>query len=352
MNSASPSRHFCLTYFERKWGRDAHDVTELIRDGWVGSEVTDMEALTVKAQRERTTLRYAVWQLEESPTTKERHLQMYLEFDKPQRLAAVRALFRGHPIHAESRKGTRDQARDYCRKEASRLAEGGPWEWGTWEAGGQGKRNDIADLLELAKTGASDTAMIESNPAGYARAMKAFDRYKSQMAPPERPDIEVIVLWGEPGTGKSKMAWENAKAWAAEDGQVPYAMTDTQWWDGYDQHKVVVMDDFYGTLQFQQALKVFDRYPTKVEIKGGFKPLHARTFVITSNSHPKDWWQNKTGKDFNALKRRITQLIHFTWHTLEDGTRVPHTEVEAPDVRAAQDWNAAAAVHPGFHPGP
>ena len=85
--------------------------------------------------------RYAVWQ-KESGDNGTIHLQGYVEFLKSVSFKAAKKTI-GNGAHLEDRRGTRDQARDYCRKEETRIA--GPWEFGTWISG-SGARTDIEQL--------------------------------------------------------------------------------------------------------------------------------------------------------------------------------------------------------------
>lgn len=79
--------------------------------------------------------RYTVAQVEVCPETKREHTQGYSEFANPVRISSLRNCLPS--IHCEKRRGSRAQARDYCRKEASRShAEGsGPTERGAWTGG-------------------------------------------------------------------------------------------------------------------------------------------------------------------------------------------------------------------------
>lgn len=94
------------------------------------------------------TVRYAVWQREVT-TNGTPHLQGYIEFEGPKRRTGV-LKFLPHGTFTEPRAGTRDDARDYCRKEDTRQA--GPWEYGTWEVGGRGARNDIREAVNTLRT--------------------------------------------------------------------------------------------------------------------------------------------------------------------------------------------------------
>lgn len=50
-------------------------------------------------------------------------------------MAAVKKILGDLSVHVEARRGSRDQARDYCFKE-----DPAPFEFGSFEAGGQGSR--------------------------------------------------------------------------------------------------------------------------------------------------------------------------------------------------------------------
>jgi len=74
-------------------------------------------------------IRYIAYQLEMS-NTETRHLQGYVEFNEPMSFVEALELFSGGNFHLERRRGTREQARDYCMKEKSRIR--GPWVQGEW----------------------------------------------------------------------------------------------------------------------------------------------------------------------------------------------------------------------------
>ncbi len=70
-------------------------------------------------------IKYAVWQLERCPDTGRLHVQAYVEWKAGIRLAAAKRQIGDAQAHLEVRRGTREQARDYCTKEESRVE--GPW---------------------------------------------------------------------------------------------------------------------------------------------------------------------------------------------------------------------------------
>lgn len=107
------------------------------------------------------------------------HLQGYLEVAKPMTFMAIKAECPGL-VRASfhRRRGTREQAKNYCLKgeqsheEWDELHETGPnWganaqitEYGSWKAGGQGARNDWNTILEDIENASSLYAFAKEQP--------------------------------------------------------------------------------------------------------------------------------------------------------------------------------------------
>lgn len=70
--------------------------------------------------------RYSIFGRETCATTSKTHLQGYIEFQKPKRLAGVKSYLNDPTAHCEPRKGPREAARDYCKKEGD-FVEQGEW---------------------------------------------------------------------------------------------------------------------------------------------------------------------------------------------------------------------------------
>jgi len=113
------------------------------------------------------------------------------------------------------------------------------------------------------------------------------------------------VLWfcGASGTGKTKMAFE-----LCPDAYM--AMDTGQWWEGYDGHSEVIIDDMRKDfLKFHQLLKLLDRYPYRVEQKGSSRQFLAKTIIITSCYSPDQMYD--TREDIYQLLRRIDKIKYF-----------------------------------------
>lgn len=130
--------------------------------------------------------KYVVWQLERGEEGQTPHYQGYVEFGQPVSMQQVKRNIHG-TAHLEKRKGTAQQARDYCMKPDTR--EDGPWEFGTWTAPEPGKRTDIEDLKDFVLTGAPKTKedIMDAFPGLYARHRNFVDELMARRTRQDLP---------------------------------------------------------------------------------------------------------------------------------------------------------------------
>lgn len=242
-------------------------------------------------------IRYAVFQHERGENGTN-HFQGYVVLKNPVRLSGIKNLIsqRGH---YETRAGTHDQAKTYCTKEDTRVA--GPWSYGDEAGCGQGKRNDLLACKKRIDEGATDLQLWEEHFGTCLKYHKGFAVYKRLKLSGRDWAMDVHVYVGAPGTGKSRRC--------RDENPGAYWKQRSQWWDGYEGHDCVVLDDFYGWLPFDLLLRVLDRYPLMVESKGGQIQFLAKKVVLTSNKGPLEWYKELVEKnrvDIRALIRRVT----------------------------------------------
>lgn len=247
---------------------------------------------------------YMVFQYEKCPKTEKIHLQGYIEFDTPHRLKRAKELIGSNTIHLEKRKGTRDQARNYCMKTDTRIA--GPFELGIWSNKSQGKRNDLEEVADAIKTGADYKTIFEINPGACIRYGKGIDRAIAAFEKNEFIDKHVEVYWGPTHTGKSYAAWELCglqSTWSKPKGQ---------WFDGYEGQENVIIDEFMGDIEIGLLLQMLDRYPLRVQTKGGFRNWKPKRIIITSNINPEEWYPGIREESKGALMRRLKVIKNMT----------------------------------------
>jgi len=216
------------------------------------------------------------------------HLQGFFNLIEKKRFKCAKELI-GARCHIEAAIATDDDNDKYCSK-------GGDF-WRVGEPSTRGKRNDLTlAIKKVQEEGLKRCA--EDYGEVFVKFHRGLQHYQSLVAPPKARDFatRVHVLWGPPGTGKSLTAsWE-----ASHSGYEVYYKSRGEWWDGYTQQEAVVIDDFYGWIKYDELLKICDRYPYQVTVKGAYQVFYARDIWITSNSPVTEWYKFD-GFDANTI---------------------------------------------------
>ncbi len=246
-------------------------------------------------------VRYVIYQKEIAPETKAPHWQMYVEFFDCVRMPAVKKAV--GPAHVEPRKGTRTQAREYCRKVETAVA-GTQFEWGLWREEANRKRK----LEDLLLTDMSLNDLIDVSPQWYVRYHRGLEKlYARRIAKKARQfrTVTVEVLVGGTGTGKTRRATEG------EDWFI-MPCSERLWMDGYNEEKTLIIDDFYGNIKYMRLLRMLDGHPLQLPVKGGFIWARWTKVIITSNVEPSEWYSKLFPAGTSpALQRRITSVVHM-----------------------------------------
>ena len=75
--------------------------------------------------------------------------------------------------------------------------------------------------------------------------------------------------------------------------------------------------------KFHELLNLLDRYPYRVECKGGSRQFTSKTIVITTPLSPEETWENRTSEDLGQLLRRIDNILFLAMEPeLEQRSRV------------------------------
>lgn len=248
---------------------------------------------------------YWCFQLERCPETERVHVQGFVRWKRTKRRLGCKASLGEGTAHVEPRNGTPEQARDYCRKQDSRV--GGPWEGGAWRS--QGERSDLEEVRRAIERGDPELAVASRWFGQWCRYSQAFDRYRDMLAVRRTSAPDVRVYWGASGCGKSRRAWDEFPDLYAVP--VP-ARRSAAWFDGYSGQDAVLIDDFLGNeYDIGFLLKLLDRYPLRVPVKGSFRNWRPAVIIITSNVDPRDWYPEASVESRAALRRRITSITHF-----------------------------------------
>lgn len=222
------------------------------------------------------------------------HLQGVVEFKDAKTQTAVAAILKGAWV--EPRKGTPQEAADYCKKSDANF-----WEYGKQPVG-RGARSD----MELARHGVREGLPLASYADQLGLQALKYNEQLLKYRERER-DFKPIVVWiyGPTGTGKTMTAREMS--------QDPWVSMDSlEWWEGYDAHKHVIIDDFRASYcRFVTLLRILDRYPCKVPNKGGSRQLLAEQMIITSVYSPAKVYSSSVAEDMEQLMRRIDIILYM-----------------------------------------
>lgn len=317
MNSKSQGRSFCVTINgDAAWFNGPAEADELCQ-----------------YLKDQPSVRYARFQFETAPTTGRRHCQAFIYTRANSRFPAIRKLFHGWKDgcapHIELARGSFDQAADYCSKSDTAVP-------GTTREVGQrprqGSRTDLADVASAIEEGTPMMEIASMFPGDFIRYHRGFQEYQRvRLSCPRSAQSEITVLWwfGPTGTGKSRRAFETYP-----DSYVK--MPTNKWWDGYVNQDTVIMDDYRpGMCPFNELLRILDRYPMRVEMKGSSTDLAATTFVITTCQRPELLWAGKTEEQLDQLIRRITEITEFKTDgttTVWKDSLTPYVRVDPPET--------------------
>lgn len=223
------------------------------------------------------------------------HIQGYVVLNKPCRFKALHE--RLPRAHLEAAKGTHEECVEYCKK------EGDFCEFGALR---QGERTDLDEARMMCQ---EDRPMREVTTVCSSPAIRVAEKYLSYNETPRDQAPDITWIWGPSGCGKSRWAREQAELQAA--GDVYYKNDTTRWWDGYDGHRCAVIDDWRSdSWPVTYTLGLLDRYPFRVETKGGYRQFKANHIWITTiNTPEQEWIRFHASEDSRQLLRRITRIV-------------------------------------------
>lgn len=260
----------------------------------------------------RTVVEYYVYQPELCPNTGQRHWQGYMELKDQLTLSTIKSkIFEDDTVHIEERRGTAEQAAEYCMDIAKREPGADVVEWGRRKH--QGQRKDLFDFIDASKEGQSLSSLRQGMPHVASRAMQWCNAVHADIRREQIPELRflfVAVLYGGAGSGKTRAAH-------AMYGESMFTITPSMehknWWCGYDMEEALLIDDFDGiSFEFRFLLRLLDIYRLQLPTKGGHTWAAWTHVVITSQYHPDRWYPAvNDAASRNALMRRIHHIVEM-----------------------------------------
>ena len=251
-------------------------------------------------------------QIEEGEETKKEHVQFFIRFKSAKTFSAVKKWFVDldgwHWIHIKPADGNNAELIRYCSKDETYVR-------GRFSVGKkpeQGKRSDLHRVATEVKDGASLRDVAVAHPSTFVRNYRGLTSLRNLVHGPSVQERRIFYLGGGTGTGKSHRAHAydpNAYWW---DGG--------KWWDGYDDHKTVVWDEVdFTTHPTEFLLRLFDKWPQRLAIKGGYVARNWTVMIITSNL---TWEQNTQHMmdqvHYQAMARRVPAERRYWVESIDD----------------------------------
>lgn len=235
-------------------------------------------------------MEYLVYQREACPTSGKLHWQAYVKFFTRKRMLTAKALF-GTGAHLEVCRGGSAKAIEYCTKDASRVE---PY----IEHGLRPEEKKVMNIVEMLRT-ETPTEILEANPKIW-RSIRSLQVVHGLVSAKRDFMTKGLLFLGPSGCGKSR-----SSALISEYlGMSYYAEPTMKWFDNYTQEESIIVEEI-REIPTSFLLRLIDRYPMMLPIKGGYTPMRSEYVFMSSNLSEELLFGSMDLKTIEAFKRRI-----------------------------------------------
>lgn len=343
---------------------------------WLNIPSEDFCTWTIPLNTDQHYVRYC-YQHEISPPGGEdrrrpdgNHIQFFCTTKKPKRYAQLTGLLGLTPgeVHWEA---ARDAAASwkYCSKDkveevrtrCDRCVERQLGEPPPALGRGGGKRQreqyeqQYRQLITAIDAGQSLEQLCRGELGGFVFQRLSNTRtLKSLLQAPRNTPEEwskrtVYIYYGAAGAGKSRHVREECARFGHRLWVAPIGFKGL-WFNGYDNHDAVLIDDFRGDMPLNDMLNLLEGNKVLVPEKGGFVTFAPKLVYFTSDRHWREWaFTGRDGKatlqspeDTSQLGRRFAGAFELRGQTVLElspgghlgGTRSP----QASSFVFCEDW--------------
>lgn len=258
---------------------------------------------------------FAIWQHERGAQAGTEHIQGYVRFAMRKRMQTVKNYFACQDMHLESARGSEEECKNYCTKLETRAREGEyhgahvdgsikPENYDPNE-GKQGHRTDLDAICAECTKGNALIAIAQAHPGDYIRYHAGIVALHSLVAPlpPLTRPIQVYVLWGVSGAGKTHRVLTSSE-------QSPYTVLGRgrDPWGRYRGEQTLLLDEFnwtQWTLQEMNAL--LDKWRCCLDCRYADRYAAWTLVYICCNETPNAWYPDASLPLITSLRRRLAR---------------------------------------------
>lgn len=297
----------------RKWLLTLNNPQE---SGW-GHEKLKMSLATMKP------VIYYCMSDEIAPTTDTYHTHVYMHCKTPVRFSTVKNKF--PTAHIDLARGTAEQNKNYVfkigekyegtEKEDSRI-DGTQEEWGEFPDEHQGKRPELAMLLEMIQSGMSNYEIITNYP-DYLFDTDKIERVRLTLREEEfkekiRP-IDMTYVWGKTGTGKTRdimLRHGYANVYRTTMGSHPF--------DLYKGQDIICFDEFNSTIKLEKMNVLTDIHPAILPCRYADRvACYTKIYIVSNICLEQQFPDEKQNKPslWHAFVRRFNRVMWYKSET-------------------------------------
>lgn len=254
-------------------------------------------------------VRYLLYAPEECPTTGKKHWQGYAYFKNEVSFKTAQKALKCPKQHFEPAIADSIECqKGYIVGPYEKDGKVKPYNPDYVEVGDppkQGKRTDLDAIKDSILSGetTTDDIMMDS-PMVYHQYGRTLDKLEDlRMSKVYRTEMTTCDWYcGSTGIGKSHWAFKNFHP------DTHYVLpNDKGWWDNYKQQETVIINDFRGSIPYNELLQMIDKWPYQVKRRGRAPlPFTSKRVIITSSLCPEEVYHNREKEDsIEQLLRRV-----------------------------------------------
>ena len=179
---------------------------------------------------------------------------------------------------------------------------------------GLGSRNDLIQIVEDIKNGATKKEIKETYPSQYVRYSNAFEKIQQEYLEEEVGNkfrkLEVVYIHGSTGVGKTRYVMEKyGYQNVYHISSYGYGM-----FDSYKGQDVMLFDEFRSSIPIAQMLCYLDGYPLYLPARYNNKlAMFTKVYIISNIPISAQYLnvQRDEPKTYDAFLRRINAVYDF-----------------------------------------